>query len=73
MNSIKILNLVGLILNFSGAFIMWRFTPPAFRNAMIYADDKVLEDFKNQKRVRRGLFIMAVGFILQLIAIIISH
>lgn len=72
MTADKLLNIIGLSLNFLGAFTMWKFTPPAFRGAMIYADDKVPEDYKNQKRVRRGLFIMAVGFILQLIAIIIS-
>lgn len=67
-----ILNVLGMSLNFIGALMMYYYTPNIFRGAVIYAENTVKQDIKNQKKVKIGMAILTIGFLFSICSIFLG-
>lgn len=80
MSASKLLLIIGLLFNLIGALMLWRFTPPsagklhkgAFMVTTKTVQDAVINEPRNRKLTNIGLLILAFGFLLQLIGIVVS-
>lgn len=77
MQSTTFLNLIGLILNMGGAFLVFAGTPPVKSKVYLYykAEQNAIDkkDRVLNQRVRYGMFIMFCGFLAQIIALLINQ
>lgn len=68
----NIFNLIGLIINMVGAYLMYRNAPPVNSQTFLYRDEEMKQiikrdQFKN-KMSRYGMLLLFIGFLFQLIA-----
>lgn len=72
----NILNLVGLVINMIGAYMMFHYTPKVSSQTFFYSDKEQpklkQKDVHNNRMIRFGMFLLFIGFIVQLIAMFIS-
>ena len=61
-----LLNIIGLILNIYGVWIIYKATPKIDTMSYIAGNITTGEDTKANKQVRKGMLFIFVGFILQL-------
>lgn len=71
----NILNLIGLIINMTGAYMMYHYTPKINSGIYFYqeAEYKKMEEKDRHKNrmVRYGMFLLFIGFVLQFVALFI--
>ncbi len=71
----NILNFIGLITGMAGAYLMYHFTPKANSRTFIYTrtEQEVItkKDVYKNKVVRFGMLLLFVGFLLQVVALLI--
>lgn len=71
-----IFNLVALVISMIGTFMMFHFSPKVSSKLVLRMCVKMPEieakDRYKNKMIRRGMFLLFIGFILQAIAIFIS-
>ena len=71
----KLLNIIGLITNTLGAFLMFYYTPKVDSNTYLYNEDEQPEingnDGSRNKWIRNGMIMLFIGFIIQLIALFV--
>jgi hypothetical protein len=72
MNLQNIFNLIGLIVNMAGAYLMYRNAPPVNSQTVLYRREEMQQivkrdRFKN-KMSRYGMLLLFIGFLFQLIA-----
>lgn len=76
MTKQNIFNFLGLIINMAGAYIMYHYTPKIDSRFFMYSDEEYnnmyTKDLHKNKMVRRGMFLLFIGFIIQFVAVIIS-
>jgi multisubunit Na+/H+ antiporter MnhB subunit len=74
MTTQNILNLAGLVINMIGAYMMYHYTPKASSQIFFYSDKEQpkQKDIHNNKMIRFGMFLLFIGFIVQLIAMFIT-
>lgn len=69
----NLLNLIGLIINMTGALIMFYNAPKVQSQTFLYTDKELQEIEKNDKRKnqlsRYGMLILFIGFIVQSVAL----
>jgi len=68
----NIFNLIGLIINMVGAYLMYRNAPPVNSQTFLYRDEEMQkiikrDKFKN-KMSRNGMLLLFIGFLVQLVA-----
>jgi len=68
----NIFNLIGLIINMVGAYLMYRNAPPVNSQTVLYRDEEMQkiikrDKFKN-KMSRNGMLLLFIGFLVQLVA-----
>lgn len=67
-----ILNLTGLIINMTGAYVMYKNAPVVNSQTSLYQDDELKKIIKNDKHKnkmsRNGMLLLFVGFLFQLVA-----
>jgi fumarate reductase subunit C len=72
----NILNLIGLVAGMTGAYLMYHFTPKANSRTIIYTraeqDIIVKRDAYKNKMVRKGMLLLFIGFLLQVVALLLS-
>lgn len=75
VNLNQLFNLFGLIINITGAFLMYINTPKPTSSTVLYSREemkKVKEkDASKNRWVRTGMLFLGIGFILQAIALFI--
>ena len=76
MNIIAFLNISGLVINMLGAYLMYDFTPKVNSQVYLYRDEEMKairkKDQRSQTMIRRGILLLFIGFILQLVALLID-
>ncbi len=72
MNLQNIFNLIGLVINMVGAYLMYRNAPPVNSQTFLYKREEmqqiVKRDKQKNKMSRYGMLMLFVGFLFQLIA-----
>ena len=68
----NIFNIIGLIINMVGAYLMYRNAPPVNSQTFLYRDEEMQkiikrDKFKN-KMSRNGMLLLFIGFLVQLVA-----
>lgn len=58
---------------FMGAFMMYWFRPKVFISGVSYTDNQVPKDRLYHNRVKYGMGILTVGFVVQVAATLIEH
>lgn len=67
------LNLFGLILNFTGVFIMYINTPPLLMGAIVSnSNDGIKRDILMHKRNKIGMGVLFIGFIFQFLGFVLN-
>jgi len=76
MSITKLINVVGLSIGFVGALLVFFNTPEANYNTYLYQHDEqavlVKKASRTNKLARLGMLFIAIGFVLQLIGLVIS-
>lgn len=71
-----ILNLLALLISITGSFLMYYYTPVVNSQTYIYMREEMAaikkRDARKNKMVRRGMFLILIGFVLQASAIFLS-
>ncbi len=72
----NILNLIGLVAGMTGAYLMYHFTPKISSGTFLYQEAEAREhkkrDAYKNKMVRNGMLLLFIGFLLQLVALLLS-
>lgn len=73
MNSLLLLNIFGLLLTFSGSFLMFLYSPSVNFNTYMYEEKEHKELALRAKKINRmikiGMLLIAIGSIFQLLAV----
>ena len=64
---IAILNLLGLLINFIGSYLMYKGAPKINVNAITYSDGGEFLNKQYNKKIKKGLFLFCIGFAIQFI------
>jgi hypothetical protein len=76
MTTQNIFNLIGLVTGMSGAYLMYHFTPKISSGTFLYQEaelrEKEKKDAYKNKMVRNGMLLLFIGFIFQLIALMMG-
>lgn len=76
MTTQNILNLIGLAVSMSGAFLMYHFTPKVNSGTFLYTraeEEKIRRrDQHKNNMLRLGMFLLFIGFIFQITAVVIG-
>lgn len=71
----NIFNILGLIVNMVGAYMMYHYTPKASSQVVLYtfaeAEQIRKKDLRTNKMIRLGMLLLFIGFILQFTALLI--
>jgi hypothetical protein len=74
MNKQNIFNLVGLLLNMIGAFMMYYYTPKVSSQLALYlrteAEAFRKKDLRRNKMIRIGMLLLGIGFLCQSAALL---
>lgn len=77
MLMVKLLNILGLLMNFIGALLLWKFIEPSpvemRNNTVAIISTKTVarvteKSLSYRRRTRYGLLLVGVGFLFQLVA-----
>jgi len=73
---IDILNLLALLINVAGSFLMFYFSPAVNSMSYLYNRSELPEikkrDDRKNKMVRTGMLILLIGFLLQAVALFLG-
>jgi hypothetical protein len=73
---IDFINLIALFIGIIGSYLMFYFSPVVNSQTYLYQKSELAEikkrDMRKNKMVRRGMFLLFIGFILQAIAIFLN-
>lgn len=76
MNTQNILNLIGLVINMAGAYLMFHFTPKVESRLFIYTEEehnqKHKKDVYKNQMIRLGMLLLFLGFLFQFATLIIN-
>lgn len=71
--TIDIINIVALLINIAGTFLMFYFSPVINSQTYLYNRSELPDirerDARKNKMVKRGMLLLLIGFVLQAIAI----
>lgn len=75
MTTQNILNLIGLIINMAGAYMMYHYTSKIDSRLFMYTDEEYIKlhkkDLHKNKMVRLGMLLLFIGFIFQFAILLI--
>ena len=74
MSTQNILNLLGLIINMIGAYMMYHYTPKVSSQTIFFlkseAEQLRKKDLHKNKMIRRGMLLLFIGFVCQFAALL---
>ncbi len=75
MTAQNILNLIGLIVNMVGAYLMYHYTPKLQSQFFLFTEGEYQkmkqQDVHKNKMIRLGMLLLFIGFLFQAIALFI--
>lgn len=75
MSYYKILNIVGLVISMLGTFLMFYYSPKVESRFFLYQDQEYKamhkKDNRKNKKIRFGMLLLFMGFLFQLISILL--